>query len=218
MNLLPAMATGLLLMLGLCRPTLVSAEDWQLAANEDGIQVYLSSVPGTPYQRFRGVALIKASVATLSDLQENLRVACKWLYACADMRLLKVEGDDTWVYLTTALPWPANTRDIVLKVHTERTDDGAVIRHLSAVPGMVPGVPGQTRVRNLSGLWQMVPKSDSETEVTYQLQADPAGDIPSWLANQFVIDAPMITLRTLRAVAERQGLHPASTDSSEPRN
>ncbi|GGU55330.1 hypothetical protein GCM10009504_10490 [Pseudomonas laurentiana] len=215
MNMLPAMTTRLLLTLSLCGPTLASAEDWQLAANEDNIQVYLSNVPGTHYQRFRGIALIKASVATLTDLQENLRVACKWLYACADMRLLKVEGDNTWVYITTALPWPANPRDIVLKVHTERTDDGAVIRHLSAVPGMVPGVPGQTRVRQLSGIWKMVPKRDNETEVTYQLQADPAGDIPSWLANQFVIDAPMITLKTLRAVAERQGIRPASTDSGE---
>ncbi|MNT76532.1 hypothetical protein D3C72_2155500 [compost metagenome] len=52
-----------------------------------------------------------------------------------------------------------------------------------------------------------MPKGERLTEVTYQLEAEPAGDIPSWLANQFVIDAPMVSLRTLRAVAERQGLH-----------
>jgi hypothetical protein len=28
--------------------------------------------------------------------------------------------------------------------------------------------------------------------------------VPGWLANRFVVDAPMVTLRTLRAVAERQ--------------
>ncbi|MBM3104613.1 MAG: START domain-containing protein [Pseudomonas sp.] len=181
------------------------AEAWHLAKDEDGIQVYLDEVPESKYQRFRGVTLIKASVRTLGDLQENLRVACKWLYGCASMRLLEVEGDSTWVYLTTELPWPASPRDMVIRVQTERRDDGSLLRHLSAVTGKVERQPQLIRVSQLKGLWTLVPKGEQLTEVTYQLEAEPAGDIPSWLANQFVIDAPMVSLRTLRAVAERQG-------------
>ncbi|QXI30975.1 START domain-containing protein [Pseudomonas vanderleydeniana] len=186
--------------------TLAAAENWKLAHEEDGIKVYLTQVPGSRYQSFRGVADIKAEVSTLRDLQENLRVACKWLYACAEMRLLKNDGDDTWVYLTTELPWPAAPRDMVLHVHTEQGDDGSLVRRLEATPDYLPPVTGLIRVRQLSGLWQMRPKTDGETEVTYQLQAEPAGDIPSWLANRFVVDAPMVSLKTLRAVAERQGV------------
>ncbi len=184
---------------------IAQAEAWHLAKDEDGIQVYLDEVPGSKYQRFRGVTLIKASVRTLGDLQENLRVACKWLYGCASMRLLEVEGDSTWVYLTTELPWPASPRDMVIRVQTERRDDGSLLRHLSAVTGKVERQPQLIRVSQLKGLWTLVPKGEQLTEVTYQLEAEPAGDIPSWLANQFVIDAPIVSLRTLRAVAERQG-------------
>ncbi|MBF8729832.1 START domain-containing protein [Pseudomonas sp. PKS] len=193
----------LTLLLLLPSPRLV-ADDWHLAHQEDGVDVYLSAVEGSPYQAFRGVTRIKASVRTLTDLQENLRVACKWLYACAEMRLLEVEGDSTWVYLVTDLPWPARPRDIVLRVRTERLDDGTLVRYLSAEPGRVPATPGLIRVRRLQGEWTMRPLGEKETEVTYQLQADPAGDVPGWLANQFVVDAPLITLRTLKAVAERQ--------------
>lgn len=193
----------LALLLLLPAPLLVAA-DWRLAHQEDGVDVYLSAVEGSPYQAFRGVTRIKASVRTLTDLQENLRVACKWLYACAEMRLLEVEGDSTWVYLITDLPWPARPRDIVLRVRTERLDDGTLVRYLSAEPGRVPATPGLIRVRRLQGEWTMRPLGEKETEVTYQLQADPAGDVPGWLANQFVVDAPLITLRTLKAVAERQ--------------
>ncbi|KPA88000.1 MULTISPECIES: START domain-containing protein [Pseudomonas] len=185
---------------------MAAPEAWKLAHEEDGIQVFLSKVPGSRYQSFRGVTAIKAEVSTLRDLQENLRVACKWLYACAEMRLLKNDGDDTWVYLTTDLPWPAAPRDMVLHVHTEQNDDGSLIRRLEAAPDYLPSVPGQIRVRQLSGVWKMLPRGNGETEVTYQLQAEPAGDIPSWLANRFVVDAPMVSLRTLRAVAERQGV------------
>ncbi|TDF80854.1 START domain-containing protein [Pseudomonas sp. H9] len=191
------------------------ADAWHLAKDEDGIQVYLDDVPGSKYQRFRGVTLIKASVRTLGDLQENLRVACKWLYGCKSMRLLDVEGDSTWVYLTTELPWPASPRDMVIQVRTERTEADGLIRHLNAVAGKVERKPGLIRVSQLKGLWTLVPKGEQLTEVTYQLEADPAGDIPSWLANQFVIDAPMVSLRTLRAVAERQGLRPESESPDE---
>ncbi|WDY55671.1 START domain-containing protein [Pseudomonas sp. PSKL.D1] len=177
---------------------------WHLAYDREGIRVYLSSAPDSPYQQFRGVSTMKASVRTLTDLQENLRVACKWLYACEQMRLLEVDGDSTWVYLTTNLPWPTLPRDMVLKVTTERLEDGTLVRHLSAEPGKLPETPGLIRVQRLSGEWVMKPLGERETEVTYQLQADPAGDVPGWLANRFVVDAPVVTLRTLRAVAERQ--------------
>ncbi|WP_191487571.1 START domain-containing protein [Pseudomonas sp. FEN] len=209
MNILlsaPALASALL-----CTASLAAPPDWQLAKDEDGIRVYLSQVPGSRYQSFRGEVRIKADVGTLSNLQENLRVACKWLYACADMRLLKNDGDDTWVYLTTALPWPAQTRDMVIHVHSERADDGSLTRRLEAVPGFVPVTPGQIRVRQLKGTWTMRPESDTQTHVTYEMQAEPAGDIPSWMANQFVVDAPMVSLKTLRAVAEHQGLHNVET-------
>ena len=41
-------------------------------------------------------------------------------------------------------------------------------------------------------------------QTTGCIRGDPGGSVPSWLANRFVIDAPLETLRTLRAVAERQ--------------
>lgn len=207
-SLIASMALMLLLAAG--PPGSAEEAGWRLAAEEAGIRVYLGTVPGSKYQRFRGVTEMQANVSTLSDLQENLRVACKWLYACQSMRLLKNDGDDTWVYLTTDLPWPAKSRDMVLHVHTERTADGSLVRHLEAVPGWVPESAERIRVQQLQGEWAMRPLGAGRTEVTYQLQADPAGEIPAWLANRFVIDAPLQTLQILRAVAERQGLRPAA--------
>lgn len=187
----------------LCTSALAT-DGWDLAYDREGIRVYLKDPSATPYQQFRGVSTMKASVRTLTGLQDNLRVACKWLYACDQMRLLDVEGDSTWVYLTTNPPWPTRPRDIVLKVTSERLADGTLVRHLSAEPDRIPKVDGLIRVRHLSGKWRMKPLGERVTEVTYQLQAAPAGDAPSWLANRFMVDTAVVTLRTLRAVAERQ--------------
>lgn len=197
----PCTLLAALLLLPLCA---LAADDWRLAHQEAGVDIYLSTVPGSSYQAFRGVTRIRASLRTLVDLQENLRVACKWLYACAEMRLLEVQGNSSWVYLTTELPWPAQPRDMVLRVRSEQRSDGTLVRNLSAEPDKLPTVPGLIRVQRLQGQWVMRPIDTQETEVIYQLQADPAGDVPGWLANRFVIDAPLVTLKTLRSVAERQ--------------
>ncbi|MCP1624709.1 START domain-containing protein [Pseudomonas nitroreducens] len=182
------------------------ASDWKLAKDADGVQVYLSDVPGSRYKSFRGVTLVKADVATLGHLQENLRVSCAWLYSCAQMSLLKYSDAAIWVYLDTKLPWPAAPRDLVLKVSTEETPDGGMIRRLQADPDYIPPVKDRIRVPSVSGTWQMVPKGPKLTEVTYEMRGEPGGSVPSWLANQFVVDAPFESLRMLKVVAEHQGV------------
>ncbi|MGE9761177.1 MULTISPECIES: START domain-containing protein [Pseudomonadaceae] len=198
----------LLLALLLTGPALVHAQaaEWKLAKDKDGVRVYLSEVPGSHYKSFRGVTLVNADVATLGHLQENLRVSCAWLYACAQMRLLKYSDEAIWVYLDTKLPWPAAPRDLVLRVSTEETPDGGMIRHLQAAPDYIPPVKDRIRVPSVSGTWQMVPKGPKLTEVTYEMRGEPGGSVPSWLANQFVVDAPFESLRMLKVVAEHQGV------------
>ncbi|MNZ61573.1 START domain protein [compost metagenome] len=181
------------------------ADDWQLAKDEDGIKVYLSSVPGSKYKAYRGVVDIKADVQNIAALQDDVAGSCKWIHACAEMRLVKQEGaGDSWTYSKIEMPWPVTGRDVVIHVTVEKTADGGMIRHLKGDPKAVPAVPGQIRVPKLDGEWRLVPKGAGVTEVTYQVQTEPGGSIPSWLANSFVVDAPMNTLKELRATAEKR--------------
>ncbi|WP_027896964.1 START domain-containing protein [Zestomonas thermotolerans] len=183
---------------------LAHAEDWQLAKDEQGVKVYLSSVPGSKYKAYRGVVEIKADVQTINALQEDVSGSCAWIHACAEMKLLKREGDQAWTYSRIDMPWPVNGRDLVLHVSTERATDGSVVRRLEATPDYVPEVKGLVRIPRLLGEWRMTPKGQGVTEVVYQVQTEPGGSIPSWLANSFVVDAPFNTLSSLRDQAERR--------------
>lgn len=180
------------------------AEDWKLEKDEDGVKVFLSSVPGSKYKAYRGIVDIKADVATINALQEDVVGSCKWIHACGEMRLLKHEGNDSWTYSKIEMPWPVTGRDVVLHVTTEKTADGGLIRHLKAEPTYIPEEKGEIRVPKLIGEWKLVPKGAGVTEVTYQVQTEPGGSIPSWLANSFVVDSPMNTLKGLRSAAEKK--------------
>jgi hypothetical protein len=182
----------------------VHAEEWKLAKDQDGIQVYLATVPGSDFKAYRGVTIIHADVRTISALQEDVGGACTWIYECKEQKLLKRQGNESWTHSYFNTPWPVTARDSVMHVTTEQAADGSLMRRLEAVPAYLPEEKGYVRVTKADGFWRLLPKGDGQVEVTYQLQSEPGGSVPSWVANKFVIDAPFNTLKGLRERAERR--------------
>lgn len=178
------------------------AEDWQVAKDEGGIKVSLSEVAGSQYKAYRGVTTIKASVAKLRGLQEDVVGACAWIHECKSQKLLKHDGAMSWTYTQFNTPWPVTPRDSVLMVTTEEGADGSLTRTLKGQPTYIPEEKGFVRVAQVEGFWRFVPKGANQTEVTYQVHTEPGGSVPSWLANKFVVDAPFDTLKALKAKAE----------------
>lgn len=179
------------------------AEDWQVARDEDGIQVALSDVAGSKYRAYRGVTVINASVAKLRALQEDVAGACAWVHECQSQKLLKHEGDKAWTYTRFNTPWPVTPRDSVLLITTKEGPDGSVTRTLKEQPTYIPEEKGYVRVAEVEGFWKLVPKGPNQTEVTYQVHTEPGGSVPSMLANKFVVDAPFNTLKALRERASK---------------
>lgn len=180
------------------------AQDWKLEKDEDGVKVYLKEVPGSKYKAYRGVVEIKADVDSINAYQEDASTACQWIHSCQSMKVLKGQGSDAWTYMQIAMPWPVKARDLVMHIMTEKTSDGSIIRHLKADPDYIPEDKQYVRVSQLSGEWRLMPKGHGVTEVTYQVQSEPGGSIPSWLANSFVVENPFNTLKGLRAMAEKR--------------
>ncbi|QYX49633.1 START domain-containing protein [Pseudomonas tussilaginis] len=181
---------------------LAHAENWKVAKDEDGIKVSLSDVAGSDYKAYRGVTLIKAPLAKVKALQEDVVGACTWIHECKSQKLLKSEGDQSWTYTQFNTPWPVTARDSVLHVTTTQAADGSLTRKLEGVPTYLPEEKGFVRVAKVEGFWTLVPK-DGGTEVTYQVHTEPGGSVPSMVANKFVVDAPFNTLKALKAKAEK---------------
>lgn len=181
---------------------LAHADDWKQAKNEDGIKVDLSEVAGSDYKAYRGVTLIKAPLAKVRALQEDVAGACAWIHECKSQKLLKTEGDQTWTYTQFNTPWPVTPRDSILHVTTTQDADGSLTRKLEGVPKYLPEEKGFVRVAKVEGFWKLQPKGN-DTEVTYQVHTEPGGSVPSMVANKFVVDAPFNTLKALKEKAEK---------------
>ncbi|MCG6575478.1 hypothetical protein EGM97_12265 [Pseudomonas sp. AF32] len=179
------------------------AEDWKVAKEQDGIKVSLSEVAGSKYKAYRGVTVMKTSLAKLRALQEDVPGACAWIHECNTQKLIKHEGDKSWTYTQFNTPWPVTSRDSVLQVTTVEGADGSLTRNLKGVPTYLPEEKGFVRVTQVDGFWKFTPKGPDQVEVIYQVHTEPGGDVPSWLANKFVVDAPFNTLKALRERAEK---------------
>ncbi|MDD1013367.1 START domain-containing protein [Pseudomonas rubra] len=181
---------------------LAFAEEWKEAKNEEGIKIELSAIPGSDYKAYRGVTFIKAPLAKVRALQEDIVGACSWIHECKSQKLLKTEGDQSWTYTQFNTPWPVTARDSVMHVTTNVAADGSLTRKLEGVPKYLPEEKGFVRVAKVDGFWKLQPK-DGGTEVTYQVHTEPGGSVPSMVANKFVVDAPFNTLKALKARAEK---------------
>ncbi|MDD0974064.1 START domain-containing protein [Pseudomonas fontis] len=192
------------LMMGLSAAlvSVAHAEDWQVKKDEGGIKISLAAVSGSDYKAYRGVTFIKAPLAKVQALQEDVAGACAWIHECKSQKLLKTEGDQSWTYTQFNTPWPVTPRDSVLHVTTIKEADGSLTRKLEGVPKYLPEEKGFVRVAQVQGFWKLVPK-DGGTEVTYQVHTEPGGSVPSMVANKFVVDAPFNTLKALKERAEK---------------
>lgn len=179
------------------------AEDWQVAKDQDGIQVSLADVTGSKYKAYRGTTVIKAPLAKIKALQEDVAGACAWIHECKQQKLLKHEGDESWTYTQFNTPVMVDPRDSVLHVTSSVAADGSLTRKLEGVPTYIPAEKGFVRVTQVQGFWKLTPKGADSTEVTYQVHTEPGGSVPSWIANKFVVDAPYNTLKALRERAEK---------------
>lgn len=182
--------------------SVAQAEDWKVAKEADGIKVSLSEVSGSNYKAYQGVTTIKAPLAKVRALQEDVAGACAWIHECKSQKLLKHEGGQSWTYTQFNTPWPVTPRDSIIHVTTSEGADGSLTRKLEGVPKYLPEEKGYVRVAEVQGFWKLVPKGDT-TEVTYQVHTEPGGSVPAMVANKFVVDAPFNTLKALKERAEK---------------
>ena len=62
---------------------------WDLEKNKDGIKVYTRPVAGSPIKEFRGVMIVKSSMAAPIALLDKSKLAPRWIHQCKSLVTLK---------------------------------------------------------------------------------------------------------------------------------
>lgn len=183
------------------------ANAWTLDKQEDGISVYTKTKNDSDFKAFRGEVVVESNIETILGVINDVESMENWLHECSKSQILNRKNEnEVIVYQETNAPWPVSDRSFILKMTTERSHEGkqaeilftAIIESDSDDASQVNN-EDCVRVTELDGRWLLEQVSETSVHILYETSADPAGSIPAWLANAFVVDQPFNTLKNLRS-------------------
>ncbi len=174
----------------------------------DWLRISTCPVPSSGFLSFVAVADIPASQQSVLSLLYDIDAATEWVWKTREMRVLEElteNNDGRVVYQLVSAPWPVTDREIVSRsvAFMDPVTSEAFIR-IECLPDHIPEDHRYVRVRRMEGAWNILPVSEERCRVVFRLHIEPAGEIPSWLANLAVIDTPYHTMCNLREMVRRE--------------
>jgi hypothetical protein len=119
--------------------------------------------------------------------------------------LFKTEGEDRfYVYSEVGVLWPFNNRDeITLSVVKRKEDSVEITIEITIIQDFVLEKKGIIRMSSGNGEWIFTPIENGKTKIYHRFGADPGGNIPAWIVNIFLVDAPYKTMLALQERAAK---------------
>ena len=137
----------------------------------------------------------------------------QWSANCQQSLLLERRPDGSGlVYIRIASPFPLQDRDVVYQLTPNLDGDTLELAFHSTSDVRKPPTADTVRMGVLEGSYRLRHAASGQTEVTYRVLADPAGNLPTWAVNWGGKDVPLQTLRALLRQAQTQDYRAAAQD------
>lgn len=172
--------------LSLLLPTIASAApEWELASDDDGVQVYSRAIEGSDVKEMKAYGTIDAPPERVLALLADVEVYEETMPYTEESKLLKRDGNDIYFYTRLDTPLVAK-RDYALKITISKQADGSLKSQWWPANHLAPkAIEGVVRVGVNEGYWLLTPaEGGAKTKAVYFVKTDPGGAIPSWIVNK----------------------------------
>lgn len=179
---------------------------WKLETEKQGIRVFLTVLPDSDVKAFKAQTTVNASMASVFAVMDDPKTCEKWIYECTEGTILdKNNFSERFVYVLNDLPWPARTRDYILKIRNTSHNNGTrLVVYARSEPGMVPekNPVKYVRIKKIMIHYELQQLSGNQTKITWIQHTEPSGNIPSWMANMNLTDIPFYSLNKLKELVK----------------
>jgi len=176
------------------------AQEWEFAKEKDDIKVYTRPEEGSKFKAFRGETDVRSDVSSVCALVEDVKNFDIWDEDVTEIRVLAQEaGKMLQYYVVYDVPWPFEDRDLCIEADIT-TDEASGARFITAraLPDAVPLKEGLVRIVKYWQKWIITSDGNGIVHLEVEGFAEPAGDIPAWIANMAITDSPLNMLRSIR--------------------
>ena len=189
----------LTILLYLCQWSMHAQEDWELVKDSDDIKVYTKPVATSNFKAFKAEMIIDQDIHAFLSLLYDIDGLDVWGYKLKDTELLERKGDSMQIYYTVAkAPFLYKNRDGVY-LNSIKWDSKTKILtvDIKLLEDYLAEKDDLVRISG-DGFWKATVLPLNKLKIDFQMQVDPGGDIPAWLANIFADGSPYYTLLDLR--------------------
>ncbi len=180
-------------------------EDWKQIREKQGITVFTRSNPNMDFKEFRSKMIINGTLEQFLSVLYDVDGLSSWGYNVKKAHLVSSEGDTIQVYYAEAkAPFPYKNRDgVYLNRFRWNSKERELFVEIEMPDGLIPEKENLVRMEGY-GSWVVRELDRGKLEITFQMQMDPGGSIPAWMANMFAGDTPYHTLLGLREAMQEE--------------
>jgi len=202
------------LFITLCLVLSITASEWSLVKESEGVRVYTSPVEGSDFLAYRGETVVEGSVASIVAVLYDTPNCVSWLHECSfGVTLEEVSFEENYIFEQYDLTFPVSDRGVILHSTLEWDKGHAVVRikednaycdeneNLRCAKVRALDLIPITRSR---GAYTLTYIDEQRTSVVWQVHAEPGGKIPTWIVNMMVIDMPYYSLLHLRTIVKEE--------------
>lgn len=172
--------------------------DWKLEKDSDGIKVYLAEAENSSIKQFKVEAFVEATPMEIVDAVVDIENNYKWFVDVEQGKLVEQISPNEFIFSQVIeVPFPFKDRQVVQNSKVTSLANGAFRIDLKSTSDALVIDDDYVRMTLATGYWLLTPTPEG-TDLEYSFLADPAGNIPAWLANQFIVDNPLKTIKGLR--------------------
>lgn len=185
-------------LLGLAQP------DCDLKRDRDGIRVYTCKEADDKFKSLRAeFELVNVTAQRLKDFLWDVPNYKTWQYNLMEANTIDSVTQTVLTYRALVdAPWPADNREIVVKMVTHETPERMTIDIGTYSYDSEPPA-GFLRVPFFEAKWTITTNGRG-LKIIYALRIDPGGSVPAWLVNIAMAEGPHVSFKNLKEQLEQK--------------
>jgi len=157
---------------------------WELVQNTDAVRVFHKVPEKENIFEFKAITDLKSSFESPLQILKEIESYPKWLPSCQSIKKIKDYSDlRSLIYFVSKSPWPFQDRDIIAEYKMIPHSDQYVAVDIQAVnSNSFPAYKNFVRVDTFHAQLTLKQVDQETIRFIYQVQIDPGGSIPAFLA------------------------------------
>lgn len=186
--------------------------EWKKVRESEGIVGWSRTNSLASVDEVRAEGIINAPVPVVEAILRHTPAMKDFMFMCTDAYSLELAGfknakDSYHVYFSQGLPWPFDDRYGLGRIDwmLDKSIPGALVVKCNTVNA--PFTPPKKNIFRMpigDVTWVLVPAPNNTTKLTYQVLADPAGNLPSSIVNMLMKNVGVTTIKNIRKLAKQE--------------